>query len=664
MTVQSYLRRLTIVAAISLAASPIEAQRPARSGDARQYADPRTGPTEKPPLHARHWLAITGKPLSATAGAQIFAKGGNAVDAAAAMLAAGCTMWDTLSCGGETQALIYNPHTGKVIGIDALGVAPTGATKEFYRKEGYKFPPEYGPLAAVTPGTVGGLLTMVAEYGKLSLADVLAPAIQMADGYPIEAQLTGTIEHYKSWIKKWKYSPAIMLTHLGSTRESPEPGEIFVQKDLAATWRKLVETEQQSLRAGKTRRQAIYAAYDRFYKGDIARELVRGVREDGGLFTMEDLANWKVHIEEPLHVNYRGIEVYKLPIWQQGPAMLQALNILENADLKSMGYNSPKYLHLIYQTMSLAFADRDFYYGDPYFPPEEPVRGLLSKEYAKTRYAQIDWNRNDPAIKPGDPYPFQAQKNPYLAQLASWNIASFALRDSTRSGQQDRAVPANPAPSHDSVSHDLTQASLSADSAFMESFYAGTTSIESADEEGWVVSVTPSGGWVPAVIAGHTGIGLSQRAQSFVTDPSDGLFNVIEPGKRPRVTLTPTLALKDGKPYLAFAVQGGDSQDQNLLQFFLNIVEFGMTVQQSVEAPNINSYQMRSSFGAHEARPGLMEAATSLPDSVRAALQSMGYTLQYVQRSSGPINAILFDSKHGTMWGGSSNHGEDYGIGW
>src|SRR6266550_9295904 len=207
MPVQFYLRRLTIVTAISLAAFPLEAQRPARSGDARQYADPRTGPTEKPPLHARHWLAITGKPLSATAGAQIFEKGGNAVDAAAAMLAAGCTMWDTLSCGGETQALIYNPHTGKVVGIDALGVAPTGATKEFYRGKGHKFPPEYGPLAAVTPGTVGGLLTMLAEYGKLSLAQVLAPAIQMADGYPIEAQLTNTIERNKSWIKKWKYSP-------------------------------------------------------------------------------------------------------------------------------------------------------------------------------------------------------------------------------------------------------------------------------------------------------------------------------------------------------------------------------------------------------------------------------------------------------------------------
>ncbi len=641
--------RFSLASAVMFSSgASLVAQGGPKPGDARQYADPRTGPTEKPPLHARHWLAITGKPLSASAGALIFAKGGNAVDAAAAMLAAGCTMWDTLSCGGETQALIFNPHTRKVIGIDALGVAPTGATKEFYRSKGYAFPPEYGPLAAVTPGTVGGLLTMLAEYGKLSLAEVLAPAIQMADGYPIEAQLTNTIERNKSWIKRWKYSPAIMLTpHQGGGREAPEPGEIFVQRDLAATWRKLVEAERQARASGKTRKQAIYAAYDRFYKGDIARELVRGVREDGGLFTMEDLANWKVRIEEPLHVSYKGIEVYKLPIWQQGPAMLQALNILENADLKNMGYNSPKYIHAIYQTMSLAFADRDFYYGDPYFPPEEPVKGLLSKEYAKARYAQIDWTKNDPAIKPGDPYPYQGSANPYLAQLTTWNLAAFAPKDSSRSGQQDRPAPA-----------------AAPDSGFVESFHAGTTSIESADAEGWVVSVTPSGGWVPAVIAGRTGIGLSQRAQSFVTDPADGPFNVIEPGKRPRVTLTPTMALKDGKPYLAFAVQGGDSQDQNLLQFFLDVVEFGMTVQQAVEAPNINSYQMRSSFGAHEARPGLLEAATSLPESTRAALASMGYKFRFVQRSSGPINAILFDRAHVTMWGGSSNHGEDYGIGW
>jgi gamma-glutamyltranspeptidase / glutathione hydrolase len=643
---------LVLAAVAGSTAATAAAQRPVR--------------TQKPPLHARHWLAITGKPLSATAGALMFAKGGNAVDAAVAMLAAGCTMWDTLSCGGETQALIFNPHTKKVIGINALGVAPTGATPAFYHSKGYEYPPEFGPLAAVTPGTPGGLMTMLAEYGTLSLKDVLAPAIQMADGYAIEAQLANTIERNKAELKKWKYAPAVMLTHPGEAREAPQPGEIFVQKDLAATWRKLVATEQQARKQGKTRKQAIYAAYDRFYKGDIARELVRGVREEGGLFTMEDLARWHVRIEEPLHTSYKGIEVYKLPIWQQGAAMLQSLNILEHANVASMGYNSPRYIHTIYQTMSLAFADRDFYYGDPYVPPVEPVKGLLSKEYAAARYKQIDWRKNDPNVKPGDPYPYQGGTNPFATLLARWQPSAFTPADSARSGGQDKVVPVTPiAPAKPATPAKPTALGAAArDSAFFEAFYSGTTSIESADEEGWVVSVAPSGGWVPAVIAGHTGIGLSQRAQSFVTEERDAPFNVIAPGKYPRVTLTPTLALKNGLPYLAFAVQGGDSQDQNLLQFFLNVVEFGMTVQQATEAPNINSYQMRSSFGAHETRPGYMLIASSTPDSVRTALRGMGYTLEVEERTSGPINAILFDRAHHTMWGGSSNHGEDYGIAW
>jgi gamma-glutamyltranspeptidase/glutathione hydrolase len=603
--------------------------------------------TEKPPLHARHWLAITGKPLAATAGAAMFQKGGNAVDAACAMLAAVTTMWDVLSWGGETQALIYHPGLKRVIGIDALGVAPAGATVEFYRGKGYRYPPEYGPLAAITPGTPGGLMTMLAEYGTLSLADVLAPAIQMADGYPIEAETADFIEREKGRIKQWKYSRAVFLPHQGETREAPEPGEVFVQKDLAVTLRKLVAAERAARRAGKSRKEAIYAAYDRFYKGDIGRELVRGVQEEGGLITAADLAHWRVKTETPLSTTYKGIEVYKLPIWQQGPVMLQALNMLENVELKPMGYNSPKYIHTLYQVMNLAYADRDFYYGDPAFPPEEPVRGLLSKAYAKSRIQRIDSTRNDPDVRPGDPYPFQGQTNPFANLLARWTVV--------------------PPPDTLLKRGEKTKSSLApaaTDSLFREQFYRGTTSIEAADEAGWVVSITPSGGWVPAVIAGHTGVGLSQRAQSFVTRPEDEPYNVIQPGKHPRVTLTPTLALKNGLPFLAFAVQGGDSQDQNLLQFFLDIVEFGMTPQQASEAPNINSYQMRSSFGEHEARPGHMLLASATPDSVRTALQRMGYTLEFEERTSGPINAILFDRRHGTMWGASSNHGEDYGIAW
>lgn len=595
--------------------------------------------TAKPVLHGRHWIAITGKPLAATAGAATFQRGGNAVDAACAMLAATSTMWDVLSWGGETQALIFDPRTGRVVGINALGVAPTGATPELYRQRGMRYPPEYGPLAAITPGTPGGLMVMLAEYGKLSLKEVLEPAIQMADGYPIEAQTANAIEREKARLKEWRYSRGVMLPHAGQPREAPAAGEVFRQSDLAATLRKLVEAEQQALARGRSRKEAIMAAYDRFYRGDIAQELVRGAREEGALFTLEDLARWQVRIEEPVRTEYRGIEVYKLTHWTQGPAMLQALNVLENFDLKGMGYNSARYVHTLYQAMSLAFADRDFYYGDPYFPPEEPIRGLLSKEYARERARLVRPDRNDPAIAPGDPYPFQGGTNPFREQLRRWNE-----RPDTGTGR----VSAPPTALAD----------------FERGFYLGTTSVQAADAEGWVVSITPSGGWIPAVIAGRTGVGLSQRAQSFVLDPSEGPFNVMEPGKRPRVTLTPSMALKDGKPFLSFAVQGGDSQDQNLLQFFLNVVEFGMNVQEAAEAPNVNSFQMRSSFGGHESRPGRLLLAESMPAWTRAELRRMGYELTFEERTSGPINAIFFDRAHGTFWGGSSHHGEDYGIAW
>jgi gamma-glutamyltranspeptidase/glutathione hydrolase len=590
--------------------------------------------TQKPPLYGRHWVAITGKPLGATAGAMMFQKGGNAVDAACAMLAAVTTMWDVLSWGGETQALIYNPQTKKVIAINALGVAPTGATADFYRSKGMRFPPEYGPLSAITPGTPGGLMVMLADYGKLSLREVLEPAIRMADGYPIDAETANSIERQKRWLKQWRYSRAVMLPHAGEKREAPEAGEIFRQADLAATLRKLVDAEQQALRQGKSRREAIMAAYERFYRGDIAQEFVRGLQEEGGLITLADLANWRVKTEAPVMTTYRGVEVYKLQPWTQGPAMLQALNILENFDLKAMGYNSTRYINTLYQTMSLAFADRDFYYGDPAVAPDEPIRGLLSKDYARERAKLINAERNDPDIKPGDPYPFQGGTNPYLPLLQRW------------------------------TTQPATTTSLEAQAAFDEAFTRGTTSIEAADSSGWVVSITPSGGWIPALIAGRTGIGVSQRAQQFVVDSTDNPFNVIRPGQRPRVTLTPSLALKDGKPFLAFAVQGGDTQDQNLLQFFLNVVEFGMTVQEAVEAANITSYQMRNSFGEHKTEPGRLTLRDDTPSWIRHELRGMGYRLEFDDRTSGPINAIFFDWKHGTFWGGSSNHGEDYGIAW
>jgi gamma-glutamyltranspeptidase/glutathione hydrolase len=593
----------------------------------------------KPVLHGRNWNAITGKPLAATAGAMIFQQGGNAVDAACAMLAATATMWDTLSWGGETQALIFNPHTGKVIGVNALGVAPGAATPDYFKNRGMKYPPEYGPLAAVTPGTPGGLMVMLAEFGSMGLKQVLAPAMQMAEGYPMEAQTADSIERNKDRIRQWPYARAVLLTHPGRDREAPEAGEIFRQPDLLHTLQQLVEAEQQALAQGKGRKQAIHAAYDRFYKGDIATEIVRSTREQGGLIDKEDLAEWQVYLEHPVNTSYRGIEVYKLTTWVQGPVMLQALNMLENFDLKGMGYNTTRYIHTLYQVMNLAYADRDFYYGDPYFPPAEPIDGLLSKDYARERARLIDRDRNDPAVLPGDPYPFQGETNPFADTLADWRPLT-----------QTRRQAAVPAP--DSL--------LDQDEAFL----AGTTSIQAADADGWLVSITPSGGWLPAFIAGSTGVGLSQRMQSFDMSAARNPYNVLEPGKRPRATLSPSIALQDGEPYLAFAVQGGDSQDQNLLQFFLNVVEFGMDVQQAAEAANINSYQMHSSFGARRTEPGRLVVRADLPAAVQRQLAQMGYAIEQWDKTSGPITAILVDQEHGTLWGGASDYGDDTGIGW
>jgi gamma-glutamyltranspeptidase/glutathione hydrolase len=286
--------------------------------------------------------------------------------------------------------------------------------------------------------------------------------------------------------------------------------------------------------------------------------------------------------------------------------------------------------------MNLAFADRDFYYGDPYFPPDEPVQGLLSKDYAKKRAEEIKPQKNDPIAAPGDPYEYQEGDNPfshYLENLQSSRVTSSDT-DPDDSG-----------------------------------FFAGTTSIQAADKEGWVVSITPSGGWIPAVIAGKTGIGMSQRMQSFVLDPAENPYNVLEPGKRPRVTLTPSMALKDGKPFVSFAVQGGDAQEQNLLQFFLNMVEFGMNVQEAAEADNFMSFQLHDSFGDHKKEPGRVAVNESLPFMSRMQLARMGYKVEIGvwgsrDRTSGPINAIWFDHANGTFQGGSSHHGDDYGIAW
>ena len=595
--------------------------------------------TEKPMLLGREWMAITGKPLAATSGARTFIAGGNAVDAACTMLATTSTMWDTLGWGGETQALIWHPGEQRVIGINALGVAPSGATPEFFRDKGMAYPPEYGPLAAVTPGTPGGLMEMLARYGTLSLAEVLAPAIEMAEqGYPIEAGAVRSIARFRAEIEQWPESAAVFLPN----GKVPEVGDLFVQRDLAETLKKLVAAEAEALAAGAAREDAIMAAYDRFYRGDIAEEFVRGSRALGGLHTLQDLDGWSVYIEAPVTTNYEGIDVYKLTHWVQGPMMLQTLNILEHTDIGKLGYNSADYIHTLYQAMSLAFADRDFYYGDPYFPPEEPIAGLLSKEYAAARAATIDPEHNDEAIKPGDPYPFQGSTNPYAEWLESWTNT----------------------PDPDAGIMPPWQVADTDPEAFERFASMGTTAIQTADADGWVVSVTPSGGWIPATIAGGTGMGMSQRMQSFVLDADQNPFNVLEPGKRPRATLTPAMALKDGKPWLSFSIQGGDYQEQNLLQMLLNMHHHGMNVQEASEAANFWSFQFRNSFDDHRAVPGRILLNSETPRWVVEELEERGYDAVMRDRTSGPLMGIEIDHARGIFMGGASNHGDDYGLAW
>jgi gamma-glutamyltranspeptidase/glutathione hydrolase len=499
-----------------------------------------------------------------------------------------------------------------------------------------KFPPAYGPLAAVTPGIPGSLIQMLAEFGSMSLKEVIQPAIELAEGYPMEAQTASEYNTYRSDFEKWKYSKEVFLPG-GIT---PKQGQIFIQRDLGNTFRKMVAAEQEALGAGKDRREALYAAYDRFYKGDIAAEFVRGSQEGGGLITLEDMAQWKPIIEEPVKTTYRGIDVYKLTVWTQGPVMLQILNILEGFDLKAMGHNSPEYIHTIYQAMNLAYADRDFYYGDPCFAPDEPVKGLLSKEYAAERRRFIDPQRNNPQARPGDPYPFQGGTNPYLDLLKE--MSARRAEGPAATGEYGIA--------------------------------AGTTSIQAADSRGWVVSATPSGGWPPAYLAGHTGIGMSQRMQSFVLDPKMNPFNVLAPGKRPRVTLTPSLALKDGHPYLSFSVPGGDLQDQFLLQFFLNVVEFGMDIQQAAEAPKFESFQMHSSFGDHPITPGRLVLDTRIPQPIADVLRAKEYKVEFSKEGvrgehGGAITAIGIDWENQILVGGQGIPdqgwaGPRYGIVW
>ncbi|MCS6953900.1 MAG: gamma-glutamyltransferase, partial [Bryobacteraceae bacterium] len=474
------------------------------------------------PVRGAREMVVAANNFEAEAGYRILLQGGNAVDAGvAAVLAAAVTEQARFGLGGEMPLLVK--MAGKpVVAVSAVGTAPARATAEYFRsrapepwEEPGKMPPipALGLRAAIVPGVFDGLLLALREFGTLSFAQVAAPAIEYCQGFPLGDEFAAFLKTHRKILELWPSSREFFLPR----GELPEAGALFRAPALGRTLRELAAVES---RTRGQRPRKLDAVRDYFYRGPIARRIAEFSERNGGLLRYEDLASYRAEFDEPRITTYRGYEVVKAGFWTQGPVMLQALNILEGFDLKTMGHNTPEYLHTLVEAMKLAFADRDAYYGDPKFA-SVPEAVLLSKDYAAERRKLIDPHRASLEHRPGP-------------------------------------LPGAVLPT----------------SAGGESLDPDTTSISVVDRWGNVFCATPSGAWLPSVIAGDTGIPLSTRLQTFVLTP--GHPNELQPGKRPRVTLTPTIVLKEGRPFLIISSPGGDNQDQAQIQVLLNMVEFGM----------------------------------------------------------------------------------------
>jgi gamma-glutamyltranspeptidase/glutathione hydrolase len=603
------------------------------------------GSTLKPQVMGRRGVVAAGHPLVAEAGFRILQKGGNAVDAGVAtMFAAGVVEQGSFGLGGEAPILI-KPKGGKVVAINGAGIAPELATVEFYRKLSKNDPrlvpmttyegmkpgtiPSFGPLSAIVPGAIDAMLVSLENYGTMSFAEVIQPAIELAQGFPIDSRLIKAIEKGKEHLQKWPASAKIFLPN----GQVPKEGDVFVQADLARTLQEMADAEK---KAAGDRKARIEAVREYFYRGPIAKRMAASCEQSGCLLREKDFAAYRAKVEEPLTSNYRGIDVYKAGFWSQSPVMLQTLNLLEGFNLKSMGQNSPMYLHTLVEAMKLAYADRDAYYGDPDFS-KVPMQ-LISKQYAEVRRPLMGWPQS-PSVYPA------------ANSLPSGTVLHKASAEH---------IPGDPEHMQAKASPEFIKARLSARNGEHED----TTCVNVIDKEGNMFSGTPSGAWLPSVIAGDTGLPLTQRAQSFVL--TDGHPNQIAPHKRPRITLTPTIALKNGQPFLAFSTPGGDSQDQTLLQNFLNVVEFGMEPQEAVEAPRVNSLAMYSSFDDHsdQARKPLVE--DRIPAKTIDELRTLGHVPVLEGPWSNPTapTMIEFNPATGVIKAGADVRGHRYAIGW
>ncbi len=536
--------------------------------------------TFRPVVRGLRGAVAAGGPLAVEAGMRTLRAGGNAVDAGvAATFAAAVTEFSHFGLGAEASILYYLEASDRVVAVNADGPAPMLATPE--RFAGQKVLPGTGILAATVPSVVDGLLLALREDGSMSFEQVIAPAIEHADGFPVGEILARIMAQRAGPIREMSGGAETFLPG----GKPPVAGEVFKQPALAATLRGMVAAERAA--AGRGRKEAIDAVRAHFYRGPIAKAIGEASEKLGGLLRATDLERYQAKLETPVSATYRGWEIYKVGFWSQGPVMLQTLGILEAFDIAAMKQNSASYVHTVTEAMKLAFADRDRWYADPSFV-RVPATELLSKEYARARAALIDPERASAEVRPGQPV-----------------AGAPHGRDPIASTSADAGLPPDRTP-------------------------LGTTCINVVDAAGNLWSATPSGAWLPSVIAGSTGIPLSQRMQAFSL--AEGHPNRLAPGKLPRYTLTPTLARRQGeRPSLAFSTPGLDVQDQTLLQVFLNIADFGLGFQEALEAPRFDTLHLEETFDQHRIRPGELRVESRLGAEVIEALRKRGHIVEVLE---------------------------------
>ena len=565
--------------------------------------------TTRPVYMGTHGIVASGHYLAARAGQRIFDKGGNAIDAAVASgLALNILEPQNCGIGGEVPILVYTPKHGKVHAISGQGWIGRAATVDWFRAAKIDPIPGDGFLPATVPAAFGTWAFALLHFGKLTLKDVLEPAIDYTDsGFPIYPSLHNSIAGLaKRFREEWPSSAEVYLPN----HRVPAVGEVFKNPDWAATMKKVVDVETQERKRG--REAAIQAAIDYWYKGDVAQRIVAFMqktairdasrKKNHGLLAAEDFAEWKPELTEPATVRYRGLDVYKCGPWTQGPVFLQQLRLLEGYDLKKLGHNSINYIHTVIEAAKLAFADRERFYADPKFV-EVPLGMLLSKEYADARRKLIDPKRASLEMRPGH-------------------------------------GPAN-------VPEDRPP-------GLPETFRGDTTHTCAIDIHGNMMAATTSGGWIPSspVVPG-LGFPMGTRGQMFYLDPHHA--SALMPRKRPRTTLTPSLVLKDGKPWLVFGTPGGDQQDQWTLQFFLNYVDHGMNLQEAVDAPTFHSIHFPSSFYPHDAKAGGLVVEGRIAETTRKELAARGHKVQATgDWSNGKVMAVRFDTEKKVLAGAVS----------